>query len=68
MPSAMALIQRRFHAAVKTKQNLILSPKSEVKGLGFEFELITDNYPAFFLIFAPMRNNFRTVPVGSRFM
>jgi transposase InsO family protein len=25
-------------------------------------------YPAFFRIFVPMRNNFRTVPVGSRFI
>jgi hypothetical protein len=25
-------------------------------------------YPAFFLTFVPMRNNFRTVPVGSRFI
>src|ERR1022692_1782826 len=26
------------------------------------------SYPAFFRTFAPMRNNFRTVPVGSRFI
>jgi hypothetical protein len=29
---------------------------------------VEKNYPAFFRIFIPIRNNFRTVPVGSPFI